>query len=202
MRQHVYSSRTTNLFLRRHNARINADAHGFFKRKAFSACGRNAWCLDRSPHCRVSFDAFRLAGAKVADLFGVSRVNTSKWCHKANAEGLSAVYDKHRSGRPTQFDDRTIKLLDHALNDSPKKFGIERTRWDGKVVAEYLLKKHGITIHVRHAQRLIRKLGFSLRQPIYRYAQATQEGVAEHVRTIKKTSIRAGRDIEKSDTVR
>jgi transposase len=140
--------------------------------------------------------------AKVADLFGVSRVNTSKWCHKANAEGLSAVYDKHRSGRPTQFDDRTIKLLDHALNDSPKKFGIERTRWDGKVVAEYLRKKHGITIHVRHAQRLIRKLGFSLRQPIYRYAQATEEGVAEHVRTIKKTPLRASRNIGKDNPVR
>lgn len=140
--------------------------------------------------------------AKVADLFDMSRVNTSKWCHKANTEGLSAVYDKHRSGRPSQFDDRTITLLDQALNESPKKFGIERTRWDGKVVVEYLQKKHGITIHIRHAQRLIRKLGFSLRQPIYQYVQATEEGVAEHVRTIKKTSLRASRHIEKGGTVR
>ena len=142
------------------------------------------------------------SAAKVADLFDMSRVNTSKWCHKANTEGLSAVYDKRRSGRPSQFDDRTITLLDHALNESPKKFGIERTRWDGKVVVEYLQKKHGITIHIRHAQRLIRKLGFSLRQPIYQYVQATEEGVAEHVRTIKKTSLRASRHIEKGDTVR
>jgi len=139
--------------------------------------------------------------SKVAELFGVSRVNTSKWCHKANREGLAAVCDKPRSGRPTQFDEHTLKVLDQALNDSPKKVGLERTRWDGKVVVEYLQKKHGITIHIRHAQRLIRKLGFSLRQPIYRYVQATEEGVAEHVRTIKKTSIRPKRNIEKTDFV-
>jgi transposase len=139
---------------------------------------------------------------KVATLFGMSRVNTTKWCHKANAEGLSAVYDKPRSGRPSQFDKRTLELLDRALTSSPKKFGIERTRWDGKVVVEYLQKRHGITVHVRHAQRLIRKLGFSLRQPIYRFVQATNVGVPEHIRTIKKTSIRPGGRIEKNDPVR
>ena len=139
---------------------------------------------------------------KVAALFGMSRVNTTKWCHKANTEGLSAVYDKPRSGRPSQFDERTLKLLDRALANSPKKFGIERTRWDGKVVVEYLQQQHGITVHVRHAQRLIRKLGFSLRQPIYRFVQASNEGVAEHVRTIKKTPIRSSRRIEKNDPVR
>lgn len=140
--------------------------------------------------------------ARVASLFGISRVNTSKWCHKANTEGLSAVYDKPRPGRPSQFDRHTLRLLDRALANSPKKFGIERTRWDGKVVVEFLKKQHGITVHVRHAQRLIRKLGFSLRQPIYRFAQATNEGVTEHVRTIKKTPIREGRHIEKNDFVR
>lgn len=140
--------------------------------------------------------------ARVAELLGISRVNTSKWCHKANTDGLSAVYDKPRPGRPSQFDKRTLKLLDQALMHSPKTFGVERTRWDGKVVAEYLEKHHGITVHVRHAQRLIRKLGFSLRQPVYRFAQATNKGIAEHIQTIKKTSIRTGGRIEKSDSVR
>jgi transposase len=139
---------------------------------------------------------------KVASLYGMSRVNTTKWCHKANAEGISAVHDKPRSGRPTQFDSKTLKILERALKKSPRDVGIERTRWDGKVVVEYLQKQHGITIHVRHAQRLIRQLGFSLRQPIYRFVQATQAGVAEHVRTIKKTSARPGGLLEKSDSVR
>jgi transposase len=141
-------------------------------------------------------------GTRVAELLGISRVNATKWCHKANAEGLSAVYDKPRPGRPSQFDNRTMKILDQALTHSPKNYGVERTRWDGKVVVEYLEKHHGISVHVRHAQRLIRKLGFSLRQPMYRFAQATNKGVAEHIQTIKKTPIRTGGRIAKGDSVR
>lgn len=139
---------------------------------------------------------------QVASLYGMSRVNTTKWCHKANAEGLSAVYDKPRSGRPTQFDTKTLKTLERALKKSPKEVGIERTRWDGKVVVEYLQMQHGITIHVRHAQRLLRRMGFSLRQPIYHFVQATKVGVAEHTRTIKKTPTRTSGILEKNDSVR
>jgi transposase len=142
------------------------------------------------------------SAAKVADLFGISRVNTSKWCHKANTVGLCAIHDKLRPGRPSQFDKKKLKLLNNALSNSPKDSGIQRTRWDGKVVVEYLERYLGLTIHVRHAQRLIRKLGYSLRQPVYRYVQASNEGVAEYRRTIKKTSIRSRRSVEKTDSVR
>jgi transposase len=54
-------------------------------------------------------------------------------------------------------------------------------------VVEYLQRIHGIGLKVRQAQRWIRRLGFSLRQPIYRYAQATTEGVEEFRKTVKKT---------------
>ncbi len=46
---------------------------------------------------------------------------------------------------------------------------------------------HGVRLKVRQTQRWIRRLGFSLRQPIYRYAQATTEGVEEFRKTVKKT---------------
>ena len=58
---------------------------------------------------------------------------------------------------------------------------------DGIVVVEYLERVHGVKLKVRQAQRYIRRLGFSLRQPIYQYAQATAEGVEEFGRTLKKT---------------
>lgn len=131
---------------------------------------------------------------QVADLFGLSRWSVVKWNRKANKEGLSAVYDKHRPGRPSQFNKETLKRLDRALLKSPKDFGIARTRWDGRVVAEYLDRFHHVKIHVRHAQRLIRKLGYSLRQPIYRFAQASDEGVEEFRSTIKKNRLDSKRN--------
>jgi transposase len=55
------------------------------------------------------------------------------------------------------------------------------------VVTEYLERVHGVQMQVRQAQRWIRRLGFSLRQPIYRYVQATEEGVKEFRQALKKT---------------
>jgi transposase len=54
-------------------------------------------------------------------------------------------------------------------------------------VVEYLERVHGVHVKVRQAQRWIRRLGFSLRQPIYRYVQATEEGVKEFRQNLKKT---------------
>jgi transposase len=132
-----------------------------------------------------------LAGWKstqVAELFGLSRNGVVKWIRKANQVGLAAVEDSPRPGRPTPLNDRILGELDQILSKSPREVGISRTRWDGVVVVEYLKRVHRIDIHVRHAQRLIRKLGYSLRQPIYRFVQASDQGVEEFRKTLKKNS--------------
>jgi hypothetical protein len=41
---------------------------------------------------------------------------------------------------------------------------------------------------VRQAQRYVRRLGFTLQMPIYRYLQATHKGVAKFKQTVKKNS--------------
>ena len=126
---------------------------------------------------------------QIAELFGLTRWTVVKWIQKGNQEGVEAVQDRFRSGRPSRFDDPLKKQLDEALSKSPKDFGIPRVRWDGVVLTEYLKRFHRITIHVRHAQRWIRQLGYSLMQPIYRFAQASQEGVEEFRSELKKTSL-------------
>ncbi len=125
--------------------------------------------------------------SQVADLFGLTRWSVVKWVRKANKEGIEAVHDLPRSGRPSQFDGELLKELDTVLSKSPRDFGLARTRWDGVVFVEYLKKTHRIEVHVRHAQRLIKQLGYSLRRPMYRFVQATEEGVKEFREDLKKT---------------
>ena len=124
---------------------------------------------------------------QVAELFGLTRWAVVKWIRKANADGAEMVNDRIRSGRPTPFDEDLMKRLDEALSKSPRDFGISGAQWDGVVFAEYLKKKYHVEIHVRHAQRMIKKLGYSLRRPMYRFVQAKQEGVEEFRATLKKT---------------
>jgi transposase len=154
--------------------------------------------LDLADQIPVAWLGIRIAGyllilagwksTQVAELFGLSRNGVVKWIRKANQVGLAAVEDSPRPGRPTHLNDKILRELDQILSKSPREVGISRTRWDGVVVVEYLKRVHRIDIHVRHAQRLIRKLGYSLRQPIYRFVQASDQGVAEFRKTLKKNS--------------
>ena len=124
---------------------------------------------------------------QVAELFGLTRWAVVKRIRKANSDGVEAVNDRTRSGRPSHFDEDVMKKLDEALSKSPQDFGIPRAQWDGVVFVEYLKKTYHIEIHVRHAQRMIKKLGYSLRRPMYRFVQAKKEGVEEFRETLKKS---------------
>lgn len=124
---------------------------------------------------------------RVATLFGISRWSMVKWIQRVNGEGISGIEEKPKPGRPARLDAEVRKDLEGALQKNPREFGLRRNRWDGIVVVEYLERVHGVRLKVRQAQRWIRQLGFSLRQPVYRYAQATMEGVEEFRETIKKT---------------
>jgi transposase len=125
--------------------------------------------------------------SQVAELFDLSRWSVVKWIQRVNKEGAQALEERSRPGRPHRLDSKVQEDLENALSRDPRDYGLKRNRWDGIVVVEYLQKIHGVHLKVRQAQRWIRRLGFSLRQPIYRYVQATSEGVEEFRGTVKKT---------------
>jgi transposase len=125
--------------------------------------------------------------SQIAGLFDLTRWSVVKWIQRVNEQGVSGLEEKERSGRPCRLDPNVQQELEKALEREPREFGLKRNRWDGIVVVEYLERFHGIKIQVRQAQRWIRRLGFSLRQPMYRYVQATMEGVEEFRETLKKT---------------
>lgn len=126
---------------------------------------------------------------QVAKLFGLSQWSVVKWIRHANREGTAMVEDQARPGRPSRLSTSCKRALERALQKSPKDFGIERTRWDGVVVVEYLKRFHQVTIRVRRAQVLLHEMGYALKQPVYKYVQASQEGVKSFRTTLKKTSV-------------
>lgn len=125
--------------------------------------------------------------SQIARLFDLTRWSVVKWIQRVNEQGVSGLEEKERSGRPCRLDPNVQQALEKALEREPREFGLKRNRWGGIVVVEYLERFHGKKIQVRQAQRWIRRLGFSLRQPMYRYVQATMEGVEEFRETLKKT---------------
>jgi transposase len=102
----------------------------------------------------------------VAELFGLTRWTVVKWIRMANCDGVEAVSDRARSGRPSQLDNETMKKLREVLSKSPQEVGLSCTLWNGVVFVEYLKKAYHIEIHVRHAQRMMKKLGYPQRRQI------------------------------------
>jgi len=124
---------------------------------------------------------------QISRLFDVARWSVVKWIHRVNEEGVWGLEDRKRPGRPCRLSREVQGALEKALERDPRDFGLQRNRWDGIVVVEYLRRGHGVRLKVRQAQRWIRRLGFSMRRPVYRYVQATSEGVEEFRQAIKKT---------------
>lgn len=135
--------------------------------------------------------------SQVAEVFGLTRWAVVKWIQKANREGIEAVHDRQRSGRPSQFDEMMLNKMEEVLSKSPKDYGLSRSQWDGIVFVEYLKRTYKIEVHVRHAQRLMRKLGYTLRRPMYRFVQAKPEGVKEFQETLKKSQDGPGKQRKK-----
>ena len=134
-----------------------------------------------------------LAGWKstaIAELFGVSRWAVCQWMGLANAQGLRSVQPHPAPGRKPRLSPAVQKQLELALQAPPEQFGLDRTRWDGVLVVEYLRRFHQVELQVRQAQRYVRRLGFTLQMPSYRYLQATRKGVAKFQRAVKKNSAR------------
>jgi transposase len=104
--------------------------------------------------------------AHAAELFGLTRWTVVKWIQKANREGAEAVLDRQRIGRPSRINKEVMKTLEGVLANSPHAVGVSRDRWDGNVLTTYLKKTYHIEIHVRHAQRIMKRLGHSQRMPV------------------------------------
>lgn len=124
----------------------------------------------------------------VSHLFSLSRQAVVDWIGKANREGIASIYDSQRSSRPTRLDRRAQDKLEKALAQSPQEFGFERSRWDGVVVVEFLRKECHIELQPRQARNWLKRLGFVLKRPVYRYIQSSNKGVARFRRGLKKNS--------------
>ena len=78
--------------------------------------------------------------------------------------------------------------LKEALSRSPEEYGLNRFRWDGVVVVEFLEKTFSILLKPRQARNWLRKLGYVRKRPVHQYIQASDKGVKEFQQGLKKKS--------------
>ena len=122
---------------------------------------------------------------EVARLLGDSPRTVEYWVRRFEDKGLAGLIEGERSGRPRRLSDEQLREIDSVLRQAPEAVGIERGLWDGKGLAEFIRKRHGVSLGVRQCQYIFKSLGFRLRKPRPLIARADPEVQEEYKKTPK-----------------
>jgi transposase len=124
----------------------------------------------------------------IADVLGLTRTNVPRWIREVNRKGVDVLKGRTtNNGRPSQLNEQVAQDLEKALEKSPREYGLNRFRWDGPTVVEYLKREFGIKLKARQAGRWMHKLGYRLKRASYVYVQARAEDARKFRCRIKKT---------------
>lgn len=96
---------------------------------------------------------------KIADDFNSTYSTIRDWLVRAN-DGLDRLHDIKRPGPPRRLDAAQMAGILEDLLAGPRRLGFETDVWTGKILAEHIKRKHGISFVPRTMQTLIREVGF------------------------------------------
>src|SRR5205807_245085 len=145
------------------------------------------------PPCRLAALIYRCAPARhgrspcpeVAALLGDAPRSVEYWIRGFEENGLAALREGERSGRPRRLSEKHLRGINTALRRMPRELGLSENLWDGKTLATWIDREYGIDLGVRQCQRLFRQLGFRLRKPRPAIAQADPERQKAHKKNSK-----------------
>jgi transposase len=99
----------------------------------------------------------------IASILGTSKSKVSFWINRYKKSGT--LDDKPRSGRPTKLTEQKLGTLKQEIATKISEAGKKRAGISSKEVMELLQKETGKKYTLRHVQRVLRKIGFSLITP-------------------------------------
>lgn len=95
-------------------------------------------------------------------LFNTSSKAILNWVNKVNQTGdIQSLRDQPGKGRKTQLAEKDLRTIGQSLKKHPATLGLSADNWNGKTLAEYVLKITGIKLQERQCQRMLHKMGFS-----------------------------------------
>ncbi|HWH76157.1 MAG TPA: helix-turn-helix domain-containing protein [Candidatus Binatus sp.] len=119
--------------------------------------------------------AHGLSCREVAQLLGDSPRTVQYWVTRFEKDGLAAMVEGERSGRPCALGDKELAEINRVLRQTPKAAGLGENLWDGKSLSAFVKKQFHVELGVRQCQRMFRQFGFRLRKPRPLIAHADSE---------------------------
>ena len=129
--------------------------------------------------------------AQVAATVQVARQTVYRWRDVLNAEGIDALRDVSKGGRPALLGAAELSRLYVTLLEGPERHGFTTPLWTLKRVRVWIEREFGVRYSEVHVWRLLGQLGFSNQKPdrraLERDAVAIEEWRKRTWPALKKT---------------
>jgi len=103
--------------------------------------------------------------ARIGALWEISGQGVRKIIHRFNREGMAALADRPRKGRPSKTDEHYVELLKQAVQKSPRDFGYPFGCWTLERLREHLARQTRVILSPVHLSRLMAKHRIVYRRP-------------------------------------
>lgn len=95
---------------------------------------------------------------QVANWFGDDPRSVQRWSLACERGGVAGLRDHHAGGRPGCLSPAEQAQLMLDLRLQPDCLGFTQARWSGKLVAQHLARRFGVTLSQRRCQSLLQQL--------------------------------------------
>jgi transposase len=101
---------------------------------------------------------------RMAEALGLSAETVRRRIRRFNAEGLAALEDHQRSGRPATYAADAVATVIAAALTSPQRLGLPFAAWTLDRLAAYLLERKGIAMRRSRMDEILLKEGLRWRR--------------------------------------
>ncbi len=95
---------------------------------------------------------------EVAAWFGEPARTVAHWWRSYLEKGLAGLREQPPPGRPGRLSASQLKEIASATRHPPAAAQVAGSRWTGKGLAEWIERRFGIRLSVRHARRILREV--------------------------------------------
>lgn len=120
----------------------------------------------------------------IADILGTSQQKVSFWIRRYKKN--MSLENKPRSGRPSNFSEEKLSLIKLKIVKKVVSKNMKYSSCNSKELRDIISKEINKPISMRHARRILHKIGFSLITPRSKHVKNDPVKVAEFRREFKK----------------
>jgi len=117
--------------------------------------------------------------ADVAKIVGAPRQTVYRWKDVLEADGIDALRDMSKGGRPALLGAEELVRVQIALMEGPTAHGFGTPLWTLRRVRVFIEREFGVRYSEVHVWRLLGQMGFSSQRPERRALERDEAAIEE-----------------------